>query len=107
MTLLKWNFHRMKTYQLSNKATEDLHQIASYTKTKFGDLQAKAYLTGLTEIVAQLVGTPSLAHKIPDIRQEYRRYLFQKHAIYFKETEYGIYIVRILHQQMNISLHLQ
>lgn len=97
----------MKTYQLSNKAAEDLQQIASYTKAKFGDLQAKAYLTGITEIVVQLVETPALAHKITYIRQEYRRYLFQKHAIYFKETEYGIYIMRILHQQMNISLHLQ
>lgn len=97
----------MKTYQLSNKAREDLHQIASYTKAKFGEVQAKAYLTGITEIVARLVETPALAHKITYIRQEYRRYLFQKHAIYFKETTYGIYIMRILHQQMNINLHIK
>jgi toxin ParE1/3/4 len=96
-----------KTYRLSNKAAADLRGIAKYTTQEFGQAQAKAYLTGLDEAVAQLALQPSMAQKACELRTGYRRYLFQKHAIYFQETGYGIYVVRVLHQQMKLSLHIE
>lgn len=96
----------MKSYLLSDKAVVDLRNISRYTNIEFGPAQAKAYLTALKETIIQLVAQPQLAQAVNEIRPGYRRYFFQKHAIYFVERNYGIYVVRVLHQQMRIELHL-
>jgi toxin ParE1/3/4 len=96
-----------KAYRLSNKAAADLRNIAKYTSQEFGSAQAKAYLTSLGEAVIQLAEQPLLAQQASELRTDYRRYLFQKHAIYFQTTDYGIYVVRVLHQQMKLSLHIE
>lgn len=96
----------MKSYRLSDKAVIDLRNISRYTNIEFGQAQAKAYLTALKETTLQLAEQPQMAQVVNDIRPGYRRYLFQKHAIYFIEKDYGIYVVRILHQQMRVELHL-
>jgi toxin ParE1/3/4 len=95
-----------KVYRLSNKAAADLHKIAKYTAQEFGAAQAKAYLTGIDEAVIQLTEQPLLAQQAGELRADYRRYLFQKHIIYFQTTDYGIYVVRVLHQHLKLSLHI-
>lgn len=96
----------MKSYRLSDKAVADLRNISRYTNFEFGPAQAKAYLTALKEIILQLAAQPRMAQPVSEIRSGYRRYLFQQHAIYFSEKEYGIYVVRVLHQQMRVDLHI-
>lgn len=95
----------MKSYRLSDKAVIDLRNISRYTNIEFGPAQARAYMTGLKEAVLQLSVQPQMAQRVNEIRAGYRRYLFQKHAIYFVEKDYGIYVVRVLHQQMRVELH--
>jgi toxin ParE1/3/4 len=95
----------MKSYRLSDKAVIDFRNISRYTNIEFGPAQAKAYLTALKETVLQLAEQPQMAQMVNEIRAGYRRYLFQKHAIYFVEKDYGIYVVRVLHQQMRVELH--
>lgn len=95
----------MKSYRLSDKAVVDLRNISRYTNIEFGPAQARAYITGLKETVLQLSEQPQMAQMVNEIRVGYRRYLFQKHAIYFVEKDYGIYVVRVLHQQMRVELH--
>ena len=94
------------SYKLSNKAEQDLRNIYRYTVSNFGQLQAEAYLSGLEETLIQISSTPMLAQKVDDIRTGYRRYLYQEHAVYFIEKKSFIYVVRVLHQQMKVSLHL-
>ena len=93
------------SYKLSNKAERDLRLIYQYTRLNFGDQQAATYLIGLEETLEQVTETPTMAQKVDDIRPNYRRYLYQEHAIYFIEKKSFIYVVRVLHQQMNVSLH--
>ncbi len=95
----------MKSYRLSDKAVIDLRNICRYTNIEFGPAQAKVYLTALKETVLQLAEQPQMAQMVSEIRAGFRRYLFQKHAIYFVEKDYGIYVVRVLHQQMRVELH--
>lgn len=38
---------------------------------------------------------PDLAHKVEDIKKECFRYLFRKHAVYFKVREDDIFIIRV------------
>jgi len=94
------------SYTLSNKAEKDLRNIYQYTRQTFGKDQAAAYLLGLEECIIETAVNPSIAQKIDDIRPQYKRYLYQHHAIYFLERHSDIFIVRVLHQQMKASLHL-
>lgn len=95
------------SYILSNKAEEDLRGIFRYSKLNFGEAQAVAYLTGLEECLNDIAKNPAMAQNIDDIRPNYKRYLYQEHAVYFVEKKSFIYVVRVLHQQMKASLHLK
>ena len=96
----------MTKYILSNQAAKDLANIFQYTHKNFSIGQAELYLTELEECFIMLSHEPNLAHKIADIRKEFFRYLYRKHAIYFKVRSNDIFIVRVLHQQMKYTLHL-
>lgn len=93
-------------YKLSNKAEQGLRHIYQYSQLNFGAIQAAAYLTVLEESVNAVANNPAMAQNVNDIRPNYKRYLYQEHAIYFIEKESFIYIIRVLHQQMKASLHL-
>lgn len=95
------------SYVLSNKAEQDLRNIYRYSKLNFDDAQAAAYLTGLEECLNDVANNPAMAQKIDNIRPNYKRYLYQEHAIYFIEKNSFLYIVRVLHQQMKASLYLK
>ena len=93
-------------YQLSAKAEEDLRNIYRYTLSKFGSAKAEAYLIGLEESLELISRNINIAHHVDDIRSGYRRYLYQQHAVYFQQRSKSIFVVRVLHQQMQATLHL-
>ncbi|EOX4193160.1 type II toxin-antitoxin system RelE/ParE family toxin, partial [Vibrio cholerae] len=41
-----------------------------------------------------------------ELRSGVRRHDHQKHAIFYRVREFDIFVIRILHQQMNPMLHL-
>ena len=96
----------MTKYTLSQKASKDLANIFQYTYKNFAMNQAESYLSELEECFIMLSTKPDLAKKVEDIRRDYFRYLFRKHAVYFKVRKNDIFIVRVLHQQMKYELHL-
>src|SRR5688500_5260666 len=96
----------MSGYFLSQRAVEDLETIYRYTYRRFGETQADSYLLGLEETLRELAQTPSLAVSVDDVRPGYRKALYQKHAVYFRVEENGIFVARVLHQQMYALLHL-
>jgi toxin ParE1/3/4 len=97
----------MSGYSLSQRADRgsggDLYR---YTYRRFGEAQADSYLLGLEEKLLELAENPSLALSVDDIRPGYRKALYQKHAVYFQVAGNGIFVVRVLHQQMYALLHL-
>ncbi|MCP4321417.1 MAG: type II toxin-antitoxin system RelE/ParE family toxin [Alteromonadales bacterium] len=96
----------MTKYTLSKKASEDLANIFQYTYKNFNISQAESYLSELEECFIMLSKEPDLAHRVEDIRKDYFRYLYRKHAVYFKARKDDIFIIRVLHQQMKYELHL-
>ena len=96
----------MAKYTLSEKASKDLANIFQYTYKNFAISQAYAYLSELEKCFIMLSNQPDLAHKVEDIRKGYYRYLFRKHAVYFKVRNDDVLIIRVLHQQMKYELHL-
>ena len=96
----------MAEYRLTPAAEQDLENIWIYTCQQWGIAQANRYIDILIEIFAKLASSPDIAPVCDHIRPGYRRYGVERHILYFRTTDYGIVIVRILHDRMDASRHV-
>lgn len=92
-------------YKLSNLAAEDFTAIYEYTLLNFGVSQADAYTDDLENTFRLLSSTPLMGHGCPEISDGVRRHDHQRHAIFYQPREHDIFVVRILHQQMEPMKH--
>jgi toxin ParE1/3/4 len=88
-------------YSLTNQADADFQAIFEYGIDQFGLVQAETYqremIVRFREIARNPLHYPSLPE---DIREGYRRSVFNAHSIYFRIVdEQSILIVRILGRQ--------
>ena len=96
----------MKTFRLSKRAKADLDDIFDYSLETFGLDKARAYSAGLAALLAQLVSGERSGRTVDDVRPGLLRYNHVSHAIFFRNREDGIFIVRILHQRRDFKRHL-
>lgn len=96
----------MAEYRLTPAAEHDLEAIWLYTVRQWGTEQAIRYTDLLTGTFAELANSPNAAPACDHIRPGYRRRSVERHVIYFRVTSYGIAIVRILHDRMDVARHL-
>lgn len=52
------------------------------------------------EAFAQLAANPKMAAPCDRIRKGYRHSQVGRHVVYFRQTDYGIVVVRVLHGRM-------
>lgn len=74
--------------------------------TQWGTQQADRYIDDLTAAFTSLADHPKAGTLCEDIRVGYRRYPVIRHVIYYRETGYGIEIMRVLHDRMLATRHL-
>ena len=86
------------TYQLTNDATHDMIELYVYSLSEYGDARADHYQQVLESHFLTLVDNPLLGRDFSHIRQGVRRSLCQSHGIYYRATDAGILILRVLHQ---------
>ena len=96
----------MAEYRLTPAAERDLESIWTYTVQQWGVEQANRYTDFLTAAFAELAQSPISAPTCDYIRPGYRRQSVERHMIYFRITNYGIAIIRILHERMDALRHL-
>lgn len=96
----------MPEYRLSPAAELDLEDIWTYTVEHWGIAQADRYTDLLIAAFAELAQSPKIASACDHIRPGYRRRSVERHVIYFRITDYGIAITRILHDRMDAPRHL-
>ena len=60
----------------------------------------------LTTAFQALAESPKSAPACDHIRQGYRRRNVERHVIYFRVTDYGIAIIRVLHERMDAPQRL-
>lgn len=96
----------MAEFRLSPRAQRDLDDIFDYTVAQWGSLQALRYVDSLEAACSSLANEPRRSQDCATIQPGYRRRSVEQHAIYFRQTDYGIAIIRILHQRMNPARHL-
>lgn len=96
----------MGEYRLTPAAEDDLEAIWIYTVQQWGIEQANRYTDLLTAAFAELAQSPKTAPACDHIRPGYRRWGVERHMIYFRATNYGIAVIRILHDRMDARRHL-
>jgi toxin ParE1/3/4 len=93
-------------YRLSTLAAEDFAAIYEYTLLNFGVHQADAYTDDLESIFLLLSNSPRIGIELEEIAVGLRRHYHKRHAIFYREREDGIFVIRILHQQMEVDSYL-
>jgi toxin ParE1/3/4 len=96
----------MAEYRLAPAAERDLETIWTYTYHQWGINQANRYLDRLAKAFSDLAHAPMAAPSCDHIRRGYRYRHIERHVVYFRITDYGIAVVRILHERMNPPNHL-
>ena len=96
----------MAEYRLAPAAERDLENIWLYTQQHWGAGQADRYIDTLTAAFAELAQAPKSFPACDAIRPGYRRCTVERHTIYFRISDYGIAIVRVLHDRMDAPRNL-
>lgn len=92
-------------YKLSKLAVEDFTAIYECTLLNFGGRQADIYSSQLENTFHLLFSSPLMGHDCPEIAPGIGRYDHQRHAIFYRKREKDIFVLRILHQQMEPLHH--
>lgn len=96
----------MKIAKLTNKAEQDLESIFDYTVHQWGFLQADRYLSDIEERISALVQNPTLGRSLRNIPESLLKSSVGKHLIIYRVEDYGILVLRILHQMMDTERHI-
>lgn len=76
-----------------------------YSLTEWGAEQTDRYINDLTTAFRFLADSPKAGAPCDNIRAGYRKYPVIRHVVYYRETAYGIEIIRVLHDRMLVSRH--
>ncbi|EJG6851204.1 type II toxin-antitoxin system RelE/ParE family toxin [Salmonella enterica] len=83
----------MKTVKLTPKASQDLEDIWFYGYHHFGEVQADKYINHISDIF-RILG--EYINALP----------FERHIIYFLQSDTDIIIIRILSQHQDAGRHI-
>lgn len=95
-----------REYRLSPKAQDDMASVWLYTLSQWGYEQTGKYIDDLAIAFELLTSKPRLGKRCENIRTGYRKHPTLRHVIYYREADYGIEIIRVLHDHQLASRHL-
>lgn len=96
----------MASFRLSPLAVEDLEAIWWYSFKHWGIAKADVYIDALLERFTATAKAPQRTSDISHIRSGYRYARVEQHVFYFRTTDDGIAIIRILHGWMDPARYL-
>jgi len=94
-------------YQLTDEATRDVEEILAYSVKDFGVAQTEHYFKALKKCIELLADNPDIGHSAEDILPGYLRFPYESHVVFYKKLSSSILVVRILHERMDVKLHLK
>ncbi len=95
-----------RNIELFPLARADLEEIWLYTFNTWSLEQADSYHRKIVSAFEALADGTKKGRKVGHIRQGYFRFPVGSHFIFYRQTESGIEVVRVLHQRMDIEQHL-
>jgi toxin ParE1/3/4 len=96
------NKHELRITKL---ADQDLNDLYSEGFTTWGEEQADRYYDGLLDRLEGICETPLMYPAVDDIREGYRRSVYEKHSIYFVVLD-NVVEVRAVVKRQNIATRL-
>jgi toxin ParE1/3/4 len=94
-------------YTLRQLAQSDLEEIWLYSLKEWGIDQADKYIRALVSRFAWLSENPSIGKRRDNIKQGYYCFPEGTHVIFYTLTGYGIDVIGIPHQRMDVMGHLE
>lgn len=93
-------------YILSPLAENDLEDIWVYTFQNWSLDQAEKYHVELITAIEALASGSKLGRETNGIRAGYLKYAVGQHFLFYRLTGDYLDVIRILHKQMDVSVHL-
>ena len=100
--MLSHKFH----LELTRRAKTDLVQILSYTEEVWGERQADEYQAIVDKALAAIEQNPRVGHKKSGIKTKILCLSAGRHLIFYVITGHIINVLRILHDSMDHTRHL-
>ncbi len=98
----------MKTLKISRAASGDLREIYAYTSERWGEGQADAYLGNLRTAMDTIASGAALVNPLASRHRGMFKLRQGCHLIIFCEPSEGeIFVVRVLHDRMDIDARLE
>ena len=95
----------MKHVTFSPAAVADLDGIWDYTAEQWGLDQADHYIDSIRDACIGLARGDRQGRTV-DIRDGCSKYAINRHLVFFRASESGISVIRVLHQRMDIDQYL-
>ena len=94
-------------YTLRQLAQNDLEEIWLYSLQEWGVVQADKYIRALVARFAWLSENPQIGKRRDDIKLGDYCFPEGSHIIFYTLTSYGIDVIGIPHQRMDVMGHLE
>lgn len=91
--------------RLSPRAVSDLEEIWLYTFKNWSAEQADRYHNAIVDTFEDLAAGKRSGRPV-DIREGYFKYPVGAHLVFYRFTESGLVVVRVLHRRMDVGRHL-
>lgn len=88
---------------LSPQAEEDITDILQYTITQWGEAQAYTYLGVVKDTISTIRDYPKMGHGRSGLPAVYKIFPAGKHIVVYRVEDTTIYILRVLHEKMDIT----
>lgn len=97
----------MRPYLLTAAAREDIIAIGRFTADKWGKCQRNKYLKQLDNAFELLARQPDIGRDADSVKPGYKKYSQGSHIVFYRAgTASRIVVIRILHNSMDVDLHL-
>jgi toxin ParE1/3/4 len=95
----------MMHYVLSEEADADILQILTASIRQWGLARSETYILDLHVAFENLAAFPDIGREVGHLRAGYFRFPHERHNVFYQKTDYGILIIRVLHQKQPPEHH--
>jgi toxin ParE1/3/4 len=88
------------------EAQQDIRDILLYTSRHWGQQQVRVYRSKLDNAVRGLIRYPYRGRPRDDVSIGLRGREVESHVVFYRITDETIYVLRILHQKMDATTHI-
>ena len=91
--------------RISGLAQTDLAGIGTYTQNRWGNEQKTRYLHQIQKTLLTLLDAPQTGTERDDIAPGLRSRASGSHIVFYRITDFGLEVVRVLHHRMDARQH--